>query len=295
MNQPSSLTFSAFASISIDRRILTEGTTQGYLRLLDHATPTLGCHQIGAISRGHVQECLADCRDKLSPSTAQNVLKLIRSILRDAGSTAADNITVPVHEPSIRVLDASEVSTLRTYLAALETPTAYALLVLMGTGLRRSELLNLTVDDWRSGSRQLHVARSKSRRVRDVDVPDSLCEVLEKAVSDRMKQDSVTPHFESLKKARVNFQSRAETSGPLFAISKDTLRRALNSACEAVGLPHIRIHALRHTRITYLLIRGVTPLYVSQQAGHSSPAFTLSRYGHLVAASTEQRRSWCNA
>lgn len=268
------LTFRNFAPISVDRRALTEGTSQGYLRLLEHATPTLGCLHMSAITRAHVQECLVDCRSHMSDKSVRNVLKFIQSVLRDAGSSVADGLSVPVHEPDTRVLDAAECGLLRDFLTGLGSDDAAALLVLMGTGLRRGELLNLKVDDWRSGRRQLHVSRSKSRRVRDVDVPDWLADVIG-AVAEKKSQKS--------------------PAKKLFNTNKDALRRLLDRACAATGLPHIRIHDLRHTRITYLLLQGVTPLYVSQQAGHGSPAFTLSRYGHLIAATTSQRREWCNA
>jgi integrase len=77
-------------------------------------------------------------------------------------------------------------------------------------------------------------------------------------------------------------------------ICKNRLKATLDRACDAIGVARIRVHDLRHTRITYLLLQGVTPLYVCQQAGHHSPAFTLKQYGHLVAATPQQRRDWCN-
>ena len=201
----------------------------------------------------------------MAPKSLQNLLKYVRSVLRDAGSHVADALQVPVHEPNIRALSAEEAERLRAWLLQQSTVLVSAgLLTLLGTGLRRGELLNLTADDWRRGQRQLHVSRSKGRKVRDVDVPDWLVPVL-------------------------------NTHGGVFDVSKDSLRRHLNNACERLDLPHIRVHDLRHTRITYLLLQGVPPLYVSQQAGHSSPSFTLSKYGHLMAASPTQRRGWCNA
>ncbi len=273
MSQALSLTFGAFAPISVDRRTLTEGTAEGYMRLLAHATPVLGRLRVGAITRAHVQECLADCRTHMGAKSVRNVLKFVRSVLRDAGSAASDGLTVPVHEPDIRVLDAAEIGALRDFLTGLGTHDALALLVLLGTGLRRGELLNLTRDNWWSGRRQLHVSRSKSRRVRDVDVPEWLIEGL-----DALAQKSPAKN----------------SSERLFDTNKDALRRLLDKACEETGLPHIRIHDLRHTRITYLLLNSVTPLYVSQQAGHGSPSFTLARYGHLIAATPTQRHEWCN-
>jgi integrase len=51
---------------------------------------------------------------------------------------------------------------------------------------------------------------------------------------------------------------------------------------ERAGLPHIRIHDLRHTAATLLLLDGVHPKVVSQMLGHSSIAMTLDMYRHIV-------------
>ena len=53
------------------------------------------------------------------------------------------------------------------------------------------------------------------------------------------------------------------------------------------GLKDARIHDLRHTHITDLLAAGVHPKVVSERAGHSSIAFTLQRYGHVIPGMQE--------
>jgi integrase len=49
-----------------------------------------------------------------------------------------------------------------------------------------------------------------------------------------------------------------------------------------VGVPQIRLHDLRHTHATLLLRAGVNPKVVSERLGHSSVAFTLDTYAHVV-------------
>ncbi|HEX8173973.1 MAG TPA: tyrosine-type recombinase/integrase [Pyrinomonadaceae bacterium] len=61
---------------------------------------------------------------------------------------------------------------------------------------------------------------------------------------------------------------------------KPTLKRA--------ELPHtIRLYDLRHSYVTLSLISGVKPKVVSQQAGHSSVAFTLDNYAHVIPEERE--------
>jgi integrase len=61
----------------------------------------------------------------------------------------------------------------------------------------------------------------------------------------------------------------------------DWRRRSWNPAVAEAGLSPLRPHDLRHTAVALWIAAGASPLEVSRRAGHTSPAFTLSRYGHL--------------
>lgn len=49
-----------------------------------------------------------------------------------------------------------------------------------------------------------------------------------------------------------------------------------------MGLPRIRFHDLRHTHASLLLRAQVNPKVVSERLGHSSVAFTLDTYAHIM-------------
>jgi integrase len=51
---------------------------------------------------------------------------------------------------------------------------------------------------------------------------------------------------------------------------------------DRAGLPKIRLYDLRHTAATLALTVGVSPKVVSEQLGHSSAAFTLDVYSHVL-------------
>ncbi len=48
------------------------------------------------------------------------------------------------------------------------------------------------------------------------------------------------------------------------------------------GLPGTRFHDLRHTFASLMLLGGVHPKIVSEMLGHSSVAFTLDTYSHVI-------------
>jgi integrase len=47
-------------------------------------------------------------------------------------------------------------------------------------------------------------------------------------------------------------------------------------------VPAIRLHDVRHTHATLLLAAGVNPKVVSERLGHSSVAFALDTYAHVI-------------
>jgi hypothetical protein len=49
-----------------------------------------------------------------------------------------------------------------------------------------------------------------------------------------------------------------------------------------MDLPRIRLHDLRHTHASILLKAGVPVKVVSERLGHSSPAFTMQVYQHVL-------------
>ena len=47
-------------------------------------------------------------------------------------------------------------------------------------------------------------------------------------------------------------------------------------------MPRIRLHDLRHTHASILLQQHVNPKVVSERLGHSSVAFTMTVYQHVM-------------
>jgi integrase len=60
------------------------------------------------------------------------------------------------------------------------------------------------------------------------------------------------------------------------------LRQRFNRLSARCGLPHIRLHDLRHSYATAALKAGVNPKIVSQRLGHASVGFTLTVYSHAL-------------
>lgn len=269
-----SMIFAELTDAVLSTSLARPGTLAGYRRLSKHATPTLGQLEVERIERSDVQAALAHARSAgLGPKSQHNLASFIRMVLRQGGSTAGDGVRVSVPDPNVQALTACQATQLRGVLDGRSIVDA-ALLTLLDTGLRLGECLGLTATSWDTQRRVLQVVCSvtgptKSGHHREVDVPDTLAPMLDAVVGG--------------------------SDGRLFPVGERRVQRRMRSACREAGLHPVRVHDLRHTRLTHLLLNGAPSLYVCQQAGHSSPVYTLKVYGHLAVASSEQRREWCNA
>jgi integrase len=65
---------------------------------------------------------------------------------------------------------------------------------------------------------------------------------------------------------------------------RDTAYRSVSfhAALKRAGLPQIRLHDLRHTAATHLMINHVHPKIVQDLLGHSTIAITLDTYSHVL-------------
>lgn len=54
------------------------------------------------------------------------------------------------------------------------------------------------------------------------------------------------------------------------------------------SIPRVRFHDMRHTACVLMLLAGVNAKVVSEIMGHSSVAFTLDRYGHVLPAMQQE-------
>ncbi|MDX1622100.1 MAG: site-specific integrase [Nitriliruptorales bacterium] len=62
----------------------------------------------------------------------------------------------------------------------------------------------------------------------------------------------------------------------------DRVTKAFGRAVRSADVPRIRPHDMRHTHASLLLQAGVNPKVVSERLGHSSVAFTLDTYAHVM-------------
>jgi integrase len=231
-----------------------------------------------------------------SKSTAHHVVRIISAILgaakeeRIIQTNEAENpgkfITLPRPGESARILTLDEADALLTS-TLTHFPDDYPLLfTLLRSGLRNGEVRGLQWNDVDEIEQVLLVRRAwskknlstpKSGKPRKVHMGDRLKSVLQ---FHRAKVEE-----RAAKKGKeVNpddwiFTAPKKWGEPLY---ETAINQVLNRCLKKAGLPHIRVHDLRHTVASWRIARGTPVAYVKDLLGHSTIKLTVDTYGHEV-------------
>ena len=157
-----------------------------------------------------------------------------------------------------RVIDPDQVDAL---IGALRTHRDRAMVeaMLLG-GLRRCEVLGLTLGDVRPGERRVFVAEGKGGHQRIVPISTRFFTTLAAYLeSERPRVSSTDRVFVVLKGPR--------NGQPLSAAGLDEI---MSGACERADLERATCHQLRHTCFTRLREAGMALEAIQAQAGHRS-------------------------
>ena len=232
----------------------------------------------------------------LAPKTVRIIHGILRKALADAHrkGTVSRNVADLADPPKIRVGGSREMAVwtgdeLRDFLASIEASEWYTPIFLAAnTGMRRGEVLGLP---WRNvdfegarlvvnqqilsieyEARVADVKTTNSRRTIDLD-PRTL------AVLRTWRRHQLEQKMSTGRRGDDEFVFTRPDGGPIhpdfFSQSWDRLMRDSE-------IRRIRLHDLRHTHATILLKANVPVKVVSERLGHSSPAFTITVYQHVL-------------
>lgn len=212
-----------------------------------------------------------------SPKSSENLLGVLRSLLRECA--AADLISLEWRERLLeclpvrsrprpqagREIDEAEVVQLLGWMTAGERPIdmrdAAMVAVLLSTGMRASELVDLDLDDWDPETRHLRVRRAKGGGGYDTWLHPALVPLLERWLAARGSQPG--PLFCSARGSEVRLTSKAWGPRLTRQAKRAGLSRALTS------------HDFRRTFITRMLREGNDPFTIKRIVGHRNVSSTL--------------------
>ena len=150
----------------------------------------------------------------------------------------------------------------------------WLILLVAKTGLRFSEALGLTPEDFDFAHQTLSVNKTWDYKNGGGFVP--------------------TKNASSVRKVQLDWQLITQLSGllrclppndPIFVSGKvynSTANGVLARHCKNVGVPVISVHGLRHTHASLLLYAGVSIASVSRRLGHASMTTTQETYLNVI-------------
>ena len=214
-------------------------------------------------------------RKNLSASYQNQVINAIKLFYRNRFNRVMDlnNIQRPRREKRLpNVLSKQEIK------AILEAPTNLKhramLSLIYACGLRRSELLNLSLSDVHSDRNLLFIRQSKGKKDRVVPISNKTIEMLR-------------DYYKAFKPKTWLFEG--QYAG--YQYSERSLQLVLKQALQKAGNQKpVSLHWLRHSYATHLLESGTDLRYIQELLGHSSSK-TTEIYTHVTTKSLQQIRS----
>lgn len=237
-----------------------------------HLAPSLGDILLDKISSAMVNQALQMSKDKgLSNASINRIRALISSIL-----TKAYTNELIEHNPMIRVPKYKEKNHVDRYLneaesqrlnAVLDHPQQYEinntviisiLKLLMVTGMRKSEVLNLRWNDVDFQHATLKLDENKSGKARIIQLNLTALAIIQ----------------------GMSRQFRYVFANPETGLPYQDIRKTFKAVLAKANIQNFRIHDLRHNFASAAVNSGQDIYVVQHLLGHASP-LTTQRYAHL--------------
>jgi integrase len=281
-----------------------------YQGLLKHVIHAYGEKQVTKLSAAQLERLYAELMApaaggrRLSPTTVHHIHTLLHQALADAErlGLVARNVAQrrsgakppSVQQVEMRTLDLEQA---RTLLAAARGDRLEALYTLaITTGMREGELLALR---WRDVDLEAGHVQVRGTLARIPHKGHHTGSPKSKRSRRRLDLDLVVIAALRRHKARQAEEKLASGIGAAWGDARwpdlvftNEVGRCLDASnlvkhrfyplLRRAELPRIRFHDLRHTAATLMLLKGVSAKVVSERLGHSSVAFTMDRYAHVL-------------
>ena len=288
--------------LKVKKMTVRETTIAMYHRYLsDYVYPSLGNIKLQKLSGEMIQQLYSELLD--DEVLSGNSIRLLHRILSTAMNAAVKlkklsfspvkDVTVPrAVRRDMRVLTIEQA---RTLIHSIDNERFKCLLTLaVVTGMRRGEMLALRWSDIDFQKAEVNVKRSLSFFYNPVEDVTLFYEGPPKTTASKRMVMLPTIVLNALKmwKEEQNIWKKNahswEHDDLVFSTRKGTFWSPNNVTLEfkavlrAAGLPHMRIHDLRHSAATILLEMGVHVKMVQELLGHEDIKTTLGIYGHLL-------------
>jgi len=259
-----------------------------------HLIPALGQLQLKHLHAQAIQAYYGQACEKLSARTVHYHHRILSQSLKYAvrqgylGRNPCELVDPPSpRKKPMRTLTPGELEVLLENATSNQFYPVYYTAV--STGLRQAELLGLTWRDIDLDFLSISVNKVLYKR-------RGVCRFNEPKTSHSRRRVSMTPKLavflREYKQEReklyrqlgkeLNFDDLVFASVEGKPIDPGVLSHNFGRIVKRAGLENVRFHDLRHTFASLMLLRGAKPKVISEALGHSSVAFTMDTYSHII-------------
>jgi len=277
----------------------SQRTLDGYTSIIEnHLIPGLGHLHLKHLHPQAIQGYYSKACERLSAQTVHHHHRVLSQSLKYAvrqgylGRNPAELVDAPSpRKKAMRTLTPGEVEVL------FEEDNHYypVIYTAVSTGLRQAELLGLRWRDIDLDMLSLSVSQVLYKR-------RGVCQFKEPKTTHSRRRVRMTPklalflrEYRSERESLYNELGKQLTLDDLVFASPEgkpidpgVLSHAFGRMARGAGLEGVRFHDLRHTFASLMLSRGAKPKVISEALGHSSVAFTMDTYSHIIEGMQEE-------
>jgi integrase len=275
-------------------------TWDGYESIIrNHLKPALGHIQLKELQPRQIQSYYGKAMEKLSPRTVAKHHRLLSQTIKYAvrqgilGRNPCSLVDCPKWKgKTMRTLTIDELEVMLMHAAGNQFyPVYYAA---VSTGLRQAELLGLRWRDVDLDMLSISVSRTLYKR-------RGIIEFHETKTAHSRRRVAMTPKLAAfLRQYKVQREVLYLEQGIVLGLDSlvfandkgkpldpNVVTHNFSGIAREAGLGHVRFHDLRHTFASLALLRGAKPKVISEALGHSSVAFTMDTYSHIISGMQE--------
>ncbi|MFC2034879.1 tyrosine-type recombinase/integrase [Chloroflexota bacterium] len=282
----------------------SQRTLDGYQSIIDrHLIPALGHVQLKQLHPQTIQAYYGKVCETLSSRTVHHQHRVLSQSLKYAvrqgylGSNSAELVDPPSPRKKVmRTLTPFEVEVL--FEKAQDNYYYPVIYTAVSTGLRQAELLGLRWRDINLDMCSISVSQVLYKR-------SGISHFKEPKTAHSRRRVAMTPklalflrEYHAEKEAlysqlglRPTLDSLVFSNMEGMPIDPSVLSHTFAKIVKQAGLENIRFHDLRHTFASLMLLRGAKPKVISEALGHSSVAFTMDTYSHIISGMQEDAMS----
>jgi len=278
----------------------SQRTLDGYQSIIEtHLIPALGHIQLKHLHPQAIQGYYGKACERLSARTVHHHHRVLSQSLKYAvrqgylGRNPCEFADPPSPKGrAMRTLTPDEVEVL--FENAQDNYYYPVIYTAVSTGLRQAELLGLRWRDVDLDFLSILVCQVLYKR-------RGICQFKEPKTAHSRRRVAMTPKLALfLREYRAERERLYQQLGKrltlddlVFASSEGkpidpcVLTHAFTRLARQAGLGGTRFHDLRHTFASLMLLRGAKPKVISEALGHSSVAFTMDVYSHIISGMQE--------